>query len=80
MSGLNCSTRELSLRSTGSSLRRAGSLVVARGFSCPVACGILVPQPGIEPVSTALEGRFLTTGPPGKALKEVLKMMNDESE
>ena len=43
-------------------------LVVARGlsscgFNCPVACGILVPQPGIECVSPALEGRFLTSGP-----------------
>ena len=45
----------------------AGSLVVARGRSCPVACVILVPQPGIEPTSPALEGGFLTTGPPGKS-------------
>lgn len=28
--------------------------------------GILAPQPGIEPVSSALAGAFLTTGPPGK--------------
>ena len=42
-------------------------LVAARGLSCPVACGILVPWPGIEPTSPALEGRFLTTGPPGKS-------------
>ena len=34
--------------------------------SCPVACGILVLQPGIEPTSPALEGGFLTTRPPGK--------------
>ena len=26
------------------------------------ACGVLVPQPGIEPVSPAMEGRFLITG------------------
>ena len=31
-------------------------------------CGILVPWPGIKPTSPALEGRFLTTGPPGKSL------------
>ena len=31
------------------------------------ACGILVPWPGIEPVSSALQGRFLTTGPPRKS-------------
>ena len=28
---------------------------------------ILVPQPGIEPESLALEGEILTTGPPGKS-------------
>ena len=32
------------------------------------ACEILAPQPGIEPVPPALEGEFLITGPPGKAL------------
>ena len=32
-----------------------------------VARGILVPPPEIEPTSPALEGRFLTTGPPGKS-------------
>ena len=29
--------------------------------------GILVHQPGIEPVSPALEGQFFTTGLPGKS-------------
>ena len=28
------------------------------------ACGILVPQPEIEPTPLALEGQVLTTGPP----------------
>ena len=32
-----------------------------------VGCGILVPRPGIEPASPALEGGFFTTGPPGKS-------------
>ena len=32
------------------------------------ACGILVPQPGIRPTSFVLEGKVLTTGPPGKSL------------
>ena len=32
------------------------------------ACGILAPQPGIKPTSSALEGEVLTTGPPGKPL------------
>ena len=35
-------------------------------LSCPIAHRIIVPQPGIEPTSTTLEGRVLTTGPPGK--------------
>ena len=35
-------------------------------FVAPTACGILVPQPGIEPVSPAMAGGFLTTVPPGK--------------
>ena len=45
------------------SLRRTSSEVVERGYSCPVAREILVPRPGIEPMSPA----FLTTGPPGKS-------------
>ena len=49
------------------SLRRTSSVVVARRLSCPVACGILVPRPGIEPASLALEGGFSTTGPPAKS-------------
>jgi len=61
---------------TGSLLQHLGitSLVVAWGFSCPKVCGILVPWPGIEPVSLALEGRFLTTGPPGKSPSEFILM------
>ena len=34
----------------------------------PEACGILTPQPRIELSFPALEGRVLTTGPPGKSL------------
>ena len=48
-------------------LHCSSEVVVAYGLSCPTACEILVPQLGIKPVSTALEGRFLTTGPPGKS-------------
>ena len=40
----------------------------AHGLSCPMAYGILVPRPEIEPTSPALEGRFSTTRPPGKSL------------
>ena len=49
-----------------------GSVVVAYGLSCLAACGILVPRPGIEPASPALEGGFLTAGPPGKSPFNVL--------
>lgn len=31
------------------------------------ACGILGPQPGVKPVSPALEGEVLTTGLPRKS-------------
>ena len=34
-----------------------------------MAHGILVPRPGIKPTSPALEGGFLTLGPPGKSLE-----------
>ena len=51
----------------------ARSLLWPAGFSsCDVRASeyagsvVLVPQPGIEPTSPALEGEFLTTGLPGK--------------
>ena len=72
VSGLSCGTWDFSLRHVGSSLRCSAcagfSLGMACGLSCPAACGILVPQPGVEPVSPALRDGFLTTGPPGKPL------------
>ena len=37
------------------------------------ACGILVPQSGIEPTHSVLEGKVSTTGPPGKSLPISLK-------
>ena len=36
------------------------------------ACGILAPQPGVEPAPPALEGKVLTTGPPGKSLSYLI--------
>ena len=50
----SCDVRVFSL-----SLRHASSVVVACELSCSVACGILVPRPGIEPGSPALEGDSL---------------------
>ena len=41
----------------------------AHRLSYPGAWGILVTRLGIEPMVLALEGRFLSTGPPGKFLK-----------
>ena len=49
------------------------SVVVARGFnSCGSRASLLrgmwdLPRPGLEPVSPALAGGFLTTAPPGKS-------------
>ena len=50
------------------------SVDLACRLSCPVACGILVPQPGIKPMSPALEGGFLITGPPGESQEYFLHM------
>ena len=47
----------------------AGSAVAVCGLSCPAASGILVPWPGIKPVSPAFQGRLLTTAPPEKFLR-----------
>ena len=41
-------------------------LVVVGGLSCPVTCGVLVPQRRIKPASPALKGRVSTTRPPEK--------------
>ena len=40
------------------------------------ACGILVPQAGIEPASPALQGGFLTSVPPGKS--QIVAVLLDE--
>ena len=39
------------------------SVAVVHRLSCPEAYGVLVPGPGIKPVSPELAGGFLTTGP-----------------
>ena len=43
------------------------SVGLSSGPSCPAACGILVPRPGIKPVSPTLKGEFLTTGLAGQS-------------
>ena len=45
---------------------QVGSVVAVHRLSCCTACGIPGSRPAIEPLSPALEGGFLTTGPPGK--------------
>ena len=50
------------------SLQSMGSVVEAHGHGCWMAYVILVARPGIEPAHPVLEGRCLTTGPPGKSL------------
>ena len=41
-----------------------------------MACGILVPRPGIQPTSPALAGGFLTTGHHGSPLEGNLMMFS----
>ena len=44
-------------------------------------CGMWdLPGPGIEPVSPALAGGFLTTEPPGKSRHEFFKMQTKQSD
>lgn len=42
-----------------------GLVVAVCRLSCFSACGILVSRPGIRPASSTLQGRFLSSGPPG---------------
>ena len=45
----------------------AQTLVVVWGLSFSMTCGILLPQLGTEPLSPALQGRFLASGPPARS-------------
>ena len=58
----------LLLQSVGSDAQAL--VVVTHGLSCPAACGVLVPEPRIKPMSPILAGGFLTTGPPGKSQRK----------
>ena len=49
---------------------RLSGLHACRPSSLTV-CGVLVLPPGMEPASPALEGRFLTPGPPGKSQRSL---------
>ena len=73
--GLGCGMQGDLLWHVGSSWRPAGfSLVEAHrlssyrtGLSCPAECGIFISPPGMEPSPPALQGGFLTAGPPKKS-------------
>ena len=53
---------------------RTSSVVAVCRLSCSTACGILGPQPGIEPISPTPQGGilFLTTGPSGRSQQEAV--------
>lgn len=53
-----------------------GSVVLAHGLSCPMACGVFALWPGIKLTSSALEGGFLTAVPPGKSFYRNLQTLN----
>ena len=48
--------------------QHACSVVLAHGPSCSTSCRISLPKPRVKPESSLMEGRFLTTGPPGISL------------
>ena len=64
---LRCIMWDHSLHHTDSLLVAYGLSSVVCGLSCLMVCGIVDPQSGIKPTSSALKGGFSTTGPPGKS-------------
>ena len=51
-----------------------GSVVEVLGLCCSAAYEMVVPRPGTQHVSPALQGGFLTTGPSGSLWASVLAM------
>ena len=49
---------------------------MTHGLSCPTTCNL--PRPGIEPVSPALAGGFLTAGAPGEPLLRSLLSISQQ--
>ena len=66
MWGLSCSMWGFHCGTWGSFTAAHALSVAACSLSHSTAQGILVPRPGTEPASPALQGGFLTIGPPGK--------------
>ena len=63
-SSLQCTDSSCVLQAS----EHVGLVVVAHRLSCTLACGIFL-DPGIKPMSPALESEFLTTETPGSFLK-----------
>ena len=74
VSGLSCGMQDLHCIRRGPLWWCTDFLAAACRLSGSVAGGILVPRPGIKPESSAVQGEFLTAGPPGKSLSGPLKM------
>ena len=74
--GFSCGARALGSMSFSSCLmglvvatprlQSTGSVIVAHGLSCSLACGILLDQGSNSCLLHRLAGRFFTTEPPGK--------------
>ena len=63
----NTGSRRMGFSSCGS--RALEHRLSSCGARAQLLCGMwYLPEPGLEPVSPALAGRFLTTAPPGKSL------------
>ena len=58
VSGLSWGMRDILLKCPGFLVVAGGSVVAAHRFSCPLACKILVLQPGIKPTSPCI-GRWI---------------------
>ena len=82
MSGLSCGKQHLIVSLRISPCRQADRqavwVVAVPGLSFFVACGTLVLRPGTKPMSSALQGKFLTTGIPDKSSLSLLLYMVQE--
>ena len=70
--GFSCGAQGLGTQASGVA---ADSVVVAYGLSCSHSIWNL-PKPGIKPVSPALAGRFLASGPQGKSTCVIFNQVN----
>ena len=75
---LRCTMWDHSLHHTDSLLVAYGLSSVVCGLSCLMGCGIVAPQSGIKPTSSALKGGFSATGQggPRTTLNQILVLSN----